>query len=67
MLVEIFKYKWPLEVYKDALHSLYNLLLQTSFSLAEIDIMPLCKFLFDIASLEFGVMRKSEGYLLDFY
>lgn len=44
---------------------MFNLLLQTEFSLYQCDIVPLCKFLYDIAALEFDVMRKPKSFLMD--
>lgn len=67
VLLDLFNYKWPLEVYKDTLYAVYNLLLRTEFSIAQCNIVPLCKFLFDIAALEFNVLRKPQSYLIDCY
>jgi hypothetical protein len=65
--MQVFELNLPLEIYKDALHVVLNVLLNQVHYLDQVNIKAICNFLVDIANIDYSVLQQEsqEIYFVD--
>lgn len=65
--MQVFELNLPLEIYKDALHVVLNVLLNQVHSLDQVNIKAICTFLVDIANIDYSLLQQEsqEIYFVD--
>lgn len=66
-LMQLFDKNLPLDCYEAGLQAMQNLLIQKSLNVEGVNFLPLRKFLYDIARLEFEVVSKPVFYMVETY
>ena len=54
--MQVFQLNLPIEVYKDALHVVLNVLLNYPHSLDMVDLKALSSFVIDLANIDYSVL-----------
>lgn len=58
--MEIFQLNLPLEIYKDALHVVLNVLLNQVHQIDQVNIKALSSFVMDIANVDYSVFQQES-------
>jgi hypothetical protein len=56
--MQVFELNLPLEVYKDALHVVLNVLLNHPHLVDSVNIKALSTFVFDLANIDYSVLQQ---------
>jgi hypothetical protein len=58
--MEIFQLNLPLEIYKDALHVVLNVLLNQVHQIDQVNIKALSSFVMDVANVDYSVLQQES-------
>jgi hypothetical protein len=58
--MEIFQLNLPLEIYKDALHVVLNVLLNQVHQIDQVNIKALSSFVMDIANVDYSILQQES-------